>query len=655
MIDGDLNDDNIPDITIDAQGASRVIEIAPDLNTGSNDPNIAVTIDGLIITGGDASQDAGIQVRSSQFILKNSVITGNNADGPGGGVGINNVFGGPIITENAIINTMISNNTAEDSAGLIFRRAEVTIVNSDISDNTATGAFVGGIRGFDARQLHIVNSTISGNTVAGPDGDTGGIRVDSLVADSPVILEHVTITGNSTGGTSPTTGGIFSEDDLTIRNSIIAGNAANGVIDDIASPIDESNGANLFSQAFVIGTVAGDLTGVDPGDIFENVSPVGGGGGIVLPGAVFGGLLADNGGFSKTVAIDPDGPALDGGLFLPIFDPGPDRVIGTADDVQIFTDQRGDGFARAVTLDGGAFLTPDIGAFELQSLPVQEVFTEGPDIVDLNEVDILFLENSTDALGGDDVVKLSDEFNIFTDFFGGAGNDTITGTALEDIIRGESGDDELIGLSGGDRLSGGSGNDIIRGGFGFDQIAGNDGDDVLRGGGGNDTIFGNNGKDTLFGGNLDDELFGGKRADILFGGSGDDMLFGNRGLDTLIGGTGRDILTGGEGRDTFEFNSIAETGLGAARDRINGFDGVGNAAGDLIDLSGIDARIGGGDNAFTFIGTSGFTARGQIKVFNLSGETIIAGNTKGGLAADFQIEVDAGVAASAWSAADFVL
>ena len=76
----------------------------------------------------------------------------------------------------------------------------------------------------------------------------------------------------------------------------------------------------------------------------------------------------------------------------------------------------------------------------------------------------------------------------------------------------------------------------------------------------------------------------------------------------------------------------------------------------MIDVSGIDAIAGGGDNAFDFIGTAAFSGTGQLRVFNQGGSTIVAANIAAGAAAELQIEVeDGGVPAGAWREADFVL
>jgi hypothetical protein len=89
---------------------------------------------------------------------------------------------------------------------------------------------------------------------------------------------------------------------------------------------------------------------------------------------------------------------------------------------------------------------------------------------------------------------------------------------------------------------------------------------------------------------------------------------------------------------------------------IGGFDGIGFAPGDRVDVSGINAVAGGGNNVFAFIGVATFSAPGQLRVSNQAGDTIIAGNTAGGTAAEFEIAVDdGGPNAGAWRGADFIL
>jgi Ca2+-binding RTX toxin-like protein len=97
--------------------------------------------------------------------------------------------------------------------------------------------------------------------------------------------------------------------------------------------------------------------------------------------------------------------------------------------------------------------------------------------------------------------------------------------------------------------------------------------------------------------------------DTLVGDSGRDFLNGGTGDDRLIGGLGPDTLTGGDGFDRFVYNAINESPPFGSRDIITDFVGNEVVAGDVIDVSAIDADISaGGDQTFTFIGSAAFSA-----------------------------------------------
>lgn len=90
-------------------------------------------------------------------------------------------------------------------------------------------------------------------------------------------------------------------------------------------------------------------------------------------------------------------------------------------------------------------------------------------------------------------------------------------------------------------------------------------------------------------------------------------------------------MTGGAGADAFVFASLAETGLAANADRINGFvSGV-----DKIVLSGIDADSGtAGNAAFLAQLSSSFTGvAGQLRY--VAG--VLSGDVDGDGQADFDI------------------
>lgn len=282
---------------------------------------------------------------------------------------------------------------------------------------------------------------------------------------------------------------------------------------------------------------------------------------------------------------------------------------------------------------------------------------------------------------------------------GGGGTDTIAGLAGNDTLFGNAGNDLALGGDGADQLEGGAGNDLMFGGAGDDlmrgdviDVVGNDtllgedgndwldagaGNDWLDGGGGNDTFYGGLGSDVLRGGNGDDVLFGDVYSDrsheIAVNASDtvtgyEDVLLGGTGNDTLIGGYGADLLDGGAGADVFSIRNLSESTL-AAPDAILNFNGavvaqealqglasyatVG-AEGDRIDVSEIDAVTGAtGNDAFTFIGTAGFSAAGQLRYQASGAVTLIEGDVNGDGAADFRVQVN--IANYSFTAFDFVL
>lgn len=265
-------------------------------------------------------------------------------------------------------------------------------------------------------------------------------------------------------------------------------------------------------------------------------------------------------------------------------------------------------------------------------------------------------------------------------------NDIIIGDANDNRLRGEAGDDRLSGGAGNDRLIGGAGNDVLNGGAGNDIMEGGTGDDIYivaaagdqtieHAGEGIDTVrsyinwtlsdnverlellgtaangTGNELNNTLVGNASANVLRGEAGNDYIAGGGGNDTLYGGDGNDTLVGGAGADRLIGGAGADRFVFQSISDSPVGPAlRDTIEGFD----HGQDRINLAAIDANLGAaGDQAFTFIGTAGFSGvAGQLR-YSVYGEVCLVGaDVNGDRVADFQIAVSG----TTWmTGTDFIL
>jgi len=135
-----------------------------------------------------------------------------------------------------------------------------------------------------------------------------------------------------------------------------------------------------------------------------------------------------------------------------------------------------------------------------------------------------------------------------------------------------------------------------------------------------------------------DTLNGGSGANELHGETGQDFIAGRGGGDKLIGGADGDTLKGGRGGDNFVYTDVSDsTGTTAStRDSILDF---GND--DTINLRAIDAKIGGGNQKFDFIGTDAFTGKkGQLRYdVDDSGDAIVQADVTGDGKADMTIRV----------------
>jgi Ca2+-binding RTX toxin-like protein len=272
---------------------------------------------------------------------------------------------------------------------------------------------------------------------------------------------------------------------------------------------------------------------------------------------------------------------------------------------------------------------------------------------------------------------------------GTSGNDRIIESDVIQygVLYGHEGNDELAtGLVSYGEAFGGAGDDIVRtantatgnaslhGGDGSDFVATNtDVTGAVFGGKGNDSVAcswylfgyadGGAGSDhvsgggQLYGGTGDDSgvievplffnsvgapeyhilnagLYGSQIGDVLFGGKGNDYLSGFQGTDVLVGGAGKDELYGGIGSDLFRWDAAKDSpGKLDKCDVIYDFD-----TSDSLDLAAIDANTTvAGNQAFTPIGSGGFTATpGELR-YTLGLYGFLEGDTNGDAKADFAV------------------
>lgn len=135
----------------------------------------------------------------------------------------------------------------------------------------------------------------------------------------------------------------------------------------------------------------------------------------------------------------------------------------------------------------------------------------------------------------------------------------------------------------------------------------------------------------------------------MIAGNGADTLIGGGQGDSLYGGDGADTMTGGGGADTFLYRFYGESDA-VDKDQITDF-----TTGDKIDLSFIDAILGGADNGFAFIGDAAFSGAGQLRAFGSGANWTIEADVDGNGVADLVIGVTLSGGKVDIVAADFLL
>ena len=155
-------------------------------------------------------------------------------------------------------------------------------------------------------------------------------------------------------------------------------------------------------------------------------------------------------------------------------------------------------------------------------------------------------------------------------------------------LEGSAGDDTITGNALNNTLDGGDGADVIQGGSGNDTLTGGAGPDTLEGEAGRDKLYGGIGRDTLKGGDGNDYIQGGADKDVIDGGAGDDtvMLY----FDTSNASKSDWVSTNAYPNDFSQYQNNDEISGGAGDDTLR-FESRHTESGYELDLT--DAVISG--------------------------------------------------------------
>ncbi len=209
------------------------------IDDGDANVQIEVSLNGLKLVGGDASEDGGA-VRSLErltatnldvsqnastgygggffssgdFVLSASSVTGNYAENRGGGVAGNSTF-------MDIRDSTISGNSGLGGGGVFNQYRPTFIENSSIVGNTARNIGGGGIRAYRGF-LNVLNSTIDQNSApygAGIRSNLGNLTITGSTVNNNIGTSNI---GSGRGG-----GGIFVRfGNFTLNESEVSGNTS---------------------------------------------------------------------------------------------------------------------------------------------------------------------------------------------------------------------------------------------------------------------------------------------------------------------------------------------------------------------------------------------------------------------------------------------
>jgi CSLREA domain-containing protein len=263
-------------------------------NTGGGIANAGgvLTLTNCSVTG---NSNTGISASRGTTTITNTRVAGNSTSFLGGGI----FLGQGTLT---LSRSTVAGNSAGSGGGIVNRDGgRFTIIESTVSGNTATGKGGGIFNNVQVRvgaSLTLTNSTISGNSA----GSGGGIYNSGFLGFASVSVTNSTIVRNraTQGG-----GGIrqeFDEAGLGLTNALVAENRAPTGPDALNDP--ESSVSARFS---LIGDGTGSGISNTDGNQVGRVSP---NTNLVDPRI---GLLAFNGGPTRTHDLHGSSPAIDAG------------------------------------------------------------------------------------------------------------------------------------------------------------------------------------------------------------------------------------------------------------------------------------------------------------------------------------------------------
>jgi hypothetical protein len=248
--------------------------------------NADVTLQDCVIQNNSALSGGGIE-NWGDLTVERCTISGNVATGNFGGGGIYNL-GTLVLIDSSVVNNHADFSSAS-GGGILNNNNDpgeyVHIIRTTLSGNSADNNG-SALKDQGDRPVWLANVTVTDNMITSGDGTI------MITAGKTTDIWNSTIAGNHAGGPG-VEGGIMTASTLILANTILADN-------------DNSNcyitGAGMITTTG-LNIDSGSTCGFTAGPNMPNTDP------LLGP-------LADNGGYSETMALLPGSPAIDAGYGL---------------------------------------------------------------------------------------------------------------------------------------------------------------------------------------------------------------------------------------------------------------------------------------------------------------------------------------------------
>jgi len=278
------------------------------------------------VTSGEAYVGGGLYLAGpGTLTLSRSVFAANHATGLGGALDVVGAVETKIKRSTFSENTVTDLNDSANGGGISNRGTSMTITDSSIVDNHATGdtmeaASGGGLENANASELTIRRSLIAGNSAAAPTTNFfeggGGIWTGAGTAD--VTLTNTTFYDNSAGSPNGLGGAIYAHSGTVLVNHVtFNANTAGNAGDDVDTV--SADAYVLLRNSILDGgdPCSGSATFIDSGkynlaqvDDPECDFQAGDQADVVTFGFTSGGVPTANGGPTDTIALKKSSPAV---------------------------------------------------------------------------------------------------------------------------------------------------------------------------------------------------------------------------------------------------------------------------------------------------------------------------------------------------------